>query len=512
MLYSSDNIQWNSDPNPAISITPFKEYSHPHGPSFALPTSILTLFTLLFTGELVDTIVEETNRYVQFCLQEKYETWEKITEEEMYAYFGFLILMGMVNLPSIKDYWRKDEVFNYRPISNKISRTRFLDIHRFLHFVNNECLPSYGETGYSKIQKVKPVLTYLSLKCHELFIPGRDLSVDEAMVKYKGRSSIKQYMLKKPIKRGFNIWMIADADTGYVLKFNVYEGKCGNTIQKGLAANVVMNLTENYYCRYHHIFFDNYFTSIDLMLNLLRRGTYSCGTMRSDRKGFSTTLKQLVKTGLPSRGDHQSVRNANLSVVVWQDTKPISCCSTNSLGTTTSISRKRKDGSNITITCPDEIVNYNSKMGGVDRNDQLRGYYNIEIKSRKYYKYLFYAALDVAIINSYILSKFFPSLKQKNLKEFRVQLANELIGQYNSRKRRGRPCHYQPVKGFNRSHFPTKAAKTGNRCHFCIKYRCTRRETVWECKDCNLYFCHTGKDDDCFFVYHSQYGQPSTTE
>ena len=232
MLYSSDNIQWNSDPNPAISITPFKEYSHPHGPSFALPTSILTLFTLLFTGELVDTIVEETNRYAQFSLQEKYEAWKKITEEEMYAYFGFLILMGMVNLPSIKDYWRKDEVFNYRPISNKISRTRFLDIHRFLHFVNNECLPSYGETGYSKIQKVKPVLTYLSLKCHELFIPGRDLSVDEAMVKYKGRSSIKQYMPKKPIKRGFKIWMIADADTGYVLKFNVYEGKCGNNSKR----------------------------------------------------------------------------------------------------------------------------------------------------------------------------------------------------------------------------------------------------------------------------------------
>ena len=85
----------------------------------------------VFTGELVDTIVEETNCYGQFCVQEKYETWEKITEEEMYAYFGFLILMGMVNLPSIKDYWQKDEVFYYRPISTKISRTRFPDIHCF---------------------------------------------------------------------------------------------------------------------------------------------------------------------------------------------------------------------------------------------------------------------------------------------------------------------------------------------------------------------------------------------
>ena len=41
--------------------------------------------------------------------------------------------------------------------------------------------------------------------------------------------------------------------------------------------------------------YDNFFTGIDLMLNLLRCGTYSCGTMRSDMKGFPTALKPLVK-------------------------------------------------------------------------------------------------------------------------------------------------------------------------------------------------------------------------
>ena len=135
-----------------------------------------------------------------------------------------------------------------------------------------------------------------------------------------------------------------------------------------------------------------------------------------------------------------------------------------------------------------------------------RGYYNIEIKSRKYYKYLFYAALDVAITNTYIVSRFFPNLKEKNLKEFRVRLANELIGNYNSRKRRGRPSQSQPIRGFSSQHFPSKAEKRRNRCHFCLKYKGIRRETVWECKDCQMYFCHTGKADDCFLIYHSNYG------
>ena len=95
-----------------------------------------------------------------------------------------MILMGIVNLPSIKDYWRNDEAFNNRPLANRISCTRFLQIHRFLHLVDNDSLLSHGEPGYSKIQKVKPILTQLSANCKEQFIPGRDLSVDEAMVKF----------------------------------------------------------------------------------------------------------------------------------------------------------------------------------------------------------------------------------------------------------------------------------------------------------------------------------------
>ena len=468
---------------------------------------------LVFTQELMGTIATETNRYAQVCLGERYETWECVTVEELYAYFGFLILMGMINLPSIQDYWKKDVVFNYRPLSSRISRTRFLDIHRFLHFVDNDLLPSYGDQQYSKIQKVKPILTYISSKLCDLFIPNRDLSVDEAMVKYKGHSSIKQYMPQKPVKRGFKIWMLADSDTGYVMKFSVYEGKTSNQVEKGLGANVVLGLSEDFHCRYHHIYFDNFFMGIDLMLNLLRKGTYACGTMRSNRKGFPESLKGHTKRGLPNRGDIQMVQSKNLCVCVWQDTKPISCCFSNSNTSSCTVSRKKKDGSSLSLSCPTAIANYDAKMGGVDRNDQLRGYYNIAIKSRKYYKYLFYAALDVAITDTFIMSKFFPTLAKKNLKEFCVQLANELMGTYNSRKRRGRPSQNIPIRGFSAAHFPSKAATRKNRCHFCLKYRGIRRETVWECKDCgNLPLCHTGKADDCYLIYHSQHGSDRSDE
>ena len=161
------------------------------------------------------------------------------------------------------------------------------------------------------------------------------------MVKYKGCSSIKQYIPQKPVKRGFKIWMLVDSATGYVLKFTVYEGKTGNSVERGLGAKVVKRLTEHLQ-KYHHVYFDNFFMGIDHMLDLLRQGTYGCGTMRADRKGFLESLRRLVKTGLHNRGDHEMVRNGNLCVYVWQDTKAFSYCPTNSEPSILTVSKKKK--------------------------------------------------------------------------------------------------------------------------------------------------------------------------
>ena len=504
LFNSSENITWEPQRNPEITIKPFKEYDKPHGPTFLSPTSILGIFQMFFTTELLQIIVTETNRYASLCLKDKFATWEQVTEEELQAYFGFMILTGLVRLPSIRDYWKKSDKFYYKPIASRITRTRFLEIHRFLHFVDNSGLPSYGQPKYSKLQKIKPILEYISDKFENLFIPGQDISIDEAMVKYKGRSSLKQYMPKKPIKRGFKIWMRADAQSGFISKFSVYEGKTANKVEKGLGGKIVENLCENIQGHYHHVYFDNFFTGFDIMLHLLRNGTYANGTLRNNRKGFPTSFKPYLKKGLANRGDHMAVRNGNLAVALWQDTKPICLASTNGdPDKTQDITRKRKDGTRIMIKCPETIVAYNAHMGGVDRNDQLRGYYNVKIKTIKSYKYLFFAAFDVAITNAFIASKFFPQLKEKTLKHFRLRLADLLIGDYNSRKRRGRPSIQPAQKRFCSAHFPVKHSKKGNRCNFCSNYLGRRRETIWFCKDCKKYFCHTGKEDDCFYIYHN---------
>lgn len=63
-----------------------------------------------------------------------------------------------------------------------------------------------------------------------------------------------------------------------------------------------MSLTKKLTGLYHHVYFDNYFTSISLLINLLKIGIYSCGTMRTNRKGSPDDLKAVAKKGFTERG------------------------------------------------------------------------------------------------------------------------------------------------------------------------------------------------------------------
>lgn len=86
----------------------------------------------------------------------------------------------------------------------------------------------------------------------------------------------------KPIKRGIKVWVLADSDNGYFCKFEIYSGKKGDGVEKGHGARVVTDLTADLHGKYHHVLFDNFFTSSQLLHDLKVEGIYSCGTTRKD--------------------------------------------------------------------------------------------------------------------------------------------------------------------------------------------------------------------------------------
>lgn len=150
---------------------------------------------------------------------------------------------------------------------------------------------------------------------------------------------------------------------------------------------------------------------------------------------------------------------------------------------------------------PESIISYNKYMGGVDRGDQLWGYYSCTTKSTKFYKYIFTYLVDVAIMNAFILMKHHTSSnKFANIKSFRIQLAKELIGDYSSWRRRG--CGGAVICSLPYRHFPVRQEPYAHALHAASK---VRAESTWFCQECGVWLCHNGDlATDCFMKWHGQ--------
>ena len=187
---------------------------------------------------------------------------------------------------------------------------------------------------------------------------------------------MKQYMPMKPVKRGFKVWVRADAVNGYFCTFDVYVGRPldGMSTEVGLCERVVLQLSESLRGGNYQLFADNYFTTCHLLETLRMQHLYVCGTTRTNRRDFPETLKHLSL----ERGETVFCQRGDLVASAWMDKKPVHLLSTLAQADVThTAQRKQKDGSRISVQCPDAVVLYNQYMAGVDKGDQLRQYYRV---------------------------------------------------------------------------------------------------------------------------------------
>ena len=136
---------------------------------------------------------------------------------------------------------------------------------------------------------------------------------------HTGRSSMKQFIPQKPVKRGFKARVRANALTGYLCDIDVYMGKPsdGAMTETGLGERVVLQLSECQRGGNYQLFRDNYFTTCHLLNELLTWQLYGCGTTHTNWRGFPETLKQV---SLP-RGDHLICQHG---ILVGTDSAPLS--------------------------------------------------------------------------------------------------------------------------------------------------------------------------------------------
>ena len=228
------------------------------GPTLTISENRLEVFNLFFTDDL---LVMETNKYAKEVLGDKSNTWTMTTIQEIRAHLRFQMLKGIKHLPSDDDYWKKDPHLYYHPIASRITRDRFKELGRYLHFVDNLSLPGRGDPHFDKLGKIRPIIDHLSKRFTLVYKPGQEVSVDETMIEFQGHSTLKQYMPTKPIEPGLKVWVLADSNNRYFCKFRIYTGNGDFNDDKILGKFVVHNLTSELRDKLNHVYFDNFFTS-----------------------------------------------------------------------------------------------------------------------------------------------------------------------------------------------------------------------------------------------------------
>ena len=120
---------------------------------------------------------------------------------------------------------------------------------------------------------------------------------------FKGRSSMKQFMPMKPAKQGCKVWCRCDAKTGYTCEFQVYCG-ASEASEHPLETKVVLELAKQLFGKGHHLYFDNFFSSVDLANILLTHKTGMIATTRVNRKKYPSHAR--ATKGIPIKRSIQT--------------------------------------------------------------------------------------------------------------------------------------------------------------------------------------------------------------
>ena len=224
-----------------------------------------------------ELMVEETNRYAAQTLSadtaNQPSAWTPTNVPEMMAFVALLLSMGINKRPRYSMHWSTSDVLRSPLYSSTMARNRFTAILRFLHLANNQAEDKFP---FDKLFKVRPLLDIVLPSFLRIYKPGRNLSPDETMVKFKDRIGFKQYMPRKAAKWGFKYFSLNQSETGYTCAWKLFTGSqpmpppSETTIAYAAThhppnlpaqGKVVLDLLKGLEHKRHCIYMDNWFNS-----------------------------------------------------------------------------------------------------------------------------------------------------------------------------------------------------------------------------------------------------------
>jgi hypothetical protein len=407
----------------------------------ATPAALTELF---FSDTLLDAWVKCTNEYAASRLSPVQQ--KKVDKAEILKFLATICYMGVVVLPAKTDYFVGPD-HPILPIHHaiKLSLKRFEYMWRNFHTsykagnngedimddnVEDDVddsdltdtvehppleagededtipvdLPQWVDTVSDFMSHVNKVSKTL---CKH---PSWNVSIDEMMKKFKGRSAQTHKMPRKPAKKGYKFYSLCCSQTGYVYDFYP-SGRLENTKIKDAVERLLDTLPKKEHLQYC-VTMDNFFTTVPVIKAHIERGLGIIGTARR-RHGWPCSEMRRVDDNrfnslycLNEKEGYMTMR--------WIDNGEVLMITNMHTGME-SVERERKRPriTNINkrnvlaiwgndpvkkMEIPAVIDDYNHFMGGVDKADQLIQSYRPDIRCRRTWMPIFLHCMDIARI------------------------------------------------------------------------------------------------------------------
>ena len=91
-------------------------------------------------------------------------------KEEMKAFVGMLMVMGICKLPRLELYWSTTHPLLTPDLKKVMTLLRFQQIWRFFHLNDSSQQVEYGQPGYDPLYKVRSLLDLVSLNLNTILM------------------------------------------------------------------------------------------------------------------------------------------------------------------------------------------------------------------------------------------------------------------------------------------------------------------------------------------------------
>lgn len=496
-------FQWSSESaTPEVPL--FDDFQS--GFNFGMSEDIteINVFQYFVDNELISMVVQMTNIFhnyfllnVDLRMHSRLQRWYDVTAAEMYIFLAIMMLMTRNRHLSIEEHWSSDILLQAPIFSKLMSRNRFCMILGMLHF-------SIRSEENELLSKVTKFVNHARQKFKSCITPYKNLCIDESIVPFKGRLSIKQYLPNKRNRFGIKLFVLCDVATGFIVDFIVYCGASTDIVDPcnlGVGGAVVHSLLEDFFGSNRHLYVDNWYSSPALFKYLHEHGIFACGTVNKKRKGMPVLNSRLqlheveVKYSTP------------LMSLKWKDKKYLYMLSTiHDSGMGPSMRVNRSTG--LPVMKPNAVLDYAKNMGSVDTADMLLSSIQCIRKTIKWYKKMFFHIFDMHLLNSFYCYKTHKNTPNLKFSQFQLSVIRQIIERYHSNANDilvrpssiARSSSDNPLRkltGNSAKHMPSQMAKY-QRCKQC-SIKKERKHTRFTCKICNVYLCAA----PCFEQYHS---------